>query len=148
MTLQKRMDELSTGECLQLLENHTFGRLAFTEHAGALPMIVPVNYVLYDDRITFRTGSGSKLGHAIHREPVAFEVDGLDPADRTGWSVVVRGHAEVVSDAVELAALWDTPLQPWAPGGKPFYARVEPVQISGRRIRQPHIAALADYWWG
>ena len=148
MTLQKQMDELSTDECLQLLGTHTFGRLAFMDRVGVLPMILPVNYVLYADRITFRTGAGSKLGNAIRGEPVAFEVDGLDPVDRTGWSVVVRGHAQVVSDALELAALWETPLEPWAPGAKHIHVRVAPNQISGRRIRQPRIAALADYWWG
>ncbi len=148
MTLQKQMDELTADECLRLLDDHTFGRLAFMDHVGVLPMIVPVNYVLHDDRITFRTGAGSKLGTALRGEPVAFEVDGLDPADRTGWSVLVRGHAEVVTDTLELAALWETPLQPWAPGAKPYYVRIEPRRISGRRIRLPQLPTLADYWWG
>ena len=77
MTLQKQMDELTADECLRLLDDHTFGRLAFMDHVGVLPMIVPLNYVLHDDRITFRTGAGSKLGTALRGEPVAFEVDGL-----------------------------------------------------------------------
>ena len=148
MIPQKQMDELSNGECLRLLGSHMFGRLAFMDHVGVLPMIIPVNYVLVGDRITFRTGAGSKLGNALRGEPVAFEVDGLDPADRTGWSVVVRGHAAVVTDTKELASLGDTPLQPWAPGTKPHYVRIEPRRISGRRIRQPQIDAPADYWWG
>lgn len=148
MTLQKQMDELSSSECLRLLGNHSFGRLAFMDHVGVLPMIMPVNYVLCADLVTFRTGAGSKLGNALRGEPVAFEVDGLDPADTTGWSVVVRGHAEVVTDSLELASLWDTPLQPWAPGAKTHYIRIQPRRISGRRIRQPHIPALADNWWG
>ena len=148
MTLQKQIDGLSRSECLRLLGNHTFGRLAFMDHVGVLPMIVPVNYVLYADQVAFRTGAGSKLGTALRGEPVAFEVDGLDVADETGWSVVVRGLAEVVTDTLKLAALWETPLQPWAPGAKPYYVRIEPRQISGRRIRQPQIPALADYWWG
>jgi uncharacterized protein len=148
MTHQKQMDELSTEECMQLLGSHTFGRLAFMDHVGVLPMIVPVNYVFHADQINFRTGAGSKLSTALRGEPVAFEVDGLDVADKTGWSVVVRGHAQVVTDTSELAALWETPLQPWAPGPKPSYVRIEQRRISGRRIRQPQAEALADYWWG
>jgi uncharacterized protein len=148
MIPQKQMDELGIGECLRLLGNHMFGRLAFMDHVGVLPMIIPVNYMLVGDRITFRTGEGSKLGNALREEPVAFEVDGLDPADRTGWSVVVRGRATIVNDTVELASLWDARLQPWAPGTKPHYVRIEARHITGRRIRQPQIDAPADYWWG
>jgi nitroimidazol reductase NimA-like FMN-containing flavoprotein (pyridoxamine 5'-phosphate oxidase superfamily) len=148
MALQKQLDTLSTSECLRLLGDHTFGRVAFMDHVGVLPMIIPVNYLLYDDQVTFRTGAGSKLGTALRGEAVAFEVDGLDVSTKTGWSVVVRGHAEVVTDALELAALWETRLEPWAPGTKPYYVRIETSQISGRRIRQPQLPALADYWWG
>ena len=95
MTLQKQMNEISTDECLQLLGDRTFGRLAFLDHKADLPMIMPFNYVLHANRIVFRTGADSHLGRALFREPVgvAFEVDGLEPVDKTGWSVVVRGHA-------------------------------------------------------
>ena len=116
MTLEKQIDPLTSAECLEILGHHTFGRLAFMDHVGVLPMILPVNYVLHADLVTFRTGPGSKLGTALRGEPGAFEVDGLNSADKTGWSVVVRGHAEVVTDSLELASLWETRLQPWAPG--------------------------------
>ena len=148
MTLEKQMDALTSAECLDLLAHHTFGRLAFMDHVGVLPMILPVNYVLHADLVTFRTGPGSKLGTALRGEPVAFEVDGLNSADKTGWSVVVRGHAEVVTDSLELASLWETPLQPWAPGAKPHYVRIQPRKVSGRRIHQPQAPVLADLWWG
>ena len=37
---------------------------------------------------------------------VAFEIDDLHPADGTAWSVLVRGRAEPVTSATDLAALW------------------------------------------
>ena len=150
MSLQKQMVELSTDECLQLLGNHNVGRLAHMDTKSELPMIMPVNYALHENRIVFRTGADSNLGSALFREPVpvAFEVDGVDQVDRTGWSVVVRGHANLITNSFDLAALWDLPLQPWPPGPKPYFVRIQPSQISGRRIRRPHVPTLANYWWG
>jgi nitroimidazol reductase NimA-like FMN-containing flavoprotein (pyridoxamine 5'-phosphate oxidase superfamily) len=145
MAGQTEMAELGRDECLALLGRHTFGRLAFLDHVGVLPMIIPVNYLFHDDLVTFRTAAGSKLGTALRGEPVAFEVDGLDQADKTGWSVVVRGHAELVTDPAVLAALAEAPLQPWAPGDKPHYVRIQPRLISGRRIRSLRVPSD---WWG
>jgi glycerol-3-phosphate dehydrogenase len=54
-------------------------------------VIFPVNYVVDRDLIVFRTDPGSKLDAATERESVAFEVDAVDEATRTGWSVVVGG---------------------------------------------------------
>jgi nitroimidazol reductase NimA-like FMN-containing flavoprotein (pyridoxamine 5'-phosphate oxidase superfamily) len=145
MTQHKTMHELSSTECLRLLGAHTLGRLALMDHVGVLPMIMPVNYVLYDELITFRTDAGSKLAAAVRGEPVAFEVDGLDETHKIGWSVVVRGHAEAVADVAALAGLRGAALQPWAPGTKPHYVRIQPRRVSGRRISLPQIPAN---WWG
>jgi len=39
-----------------------------------LPSVVPVNYLLDNDRIVIRTDAGSKLAAALRGAPVAFEV--------------------------------------------------------------------------
>ncbi len=77
---------------------------------------------------------------------VAFEVDGVDEATRTGWSVLVRGEATEVTDPAELARLRQLPLSPWAPGAKTRYVRILPTVLTGRRIALPEDAPWT--WWG
>ena len=67
----------------------------------------------------------------------SFEVDELHPSDRTGWSVLIRGLAELVTPAhdTELAARTrSSGATPWAPGDKTSWLRIIPHGISGRRI--------------
>jgi hypothetical protein len=45
---------------------------------------------------------------------VAFEVDRYDASRRDGWSVVVKGPAEVAADESTLARLRATGLPPWS----------------------------------
>ena len=139
-----RMEELDEDERRKLLAEHHLGRLAIVEFGG--PMIFPVNYVVYEDMVVFRTDPGSKLDAAAERELVTFEVDAADEATRTGWSVVVRGTLADITDPAHLERLRALPLYPWAPGEKSRYVRVRPVSVTGRRIRIPH--DLPFTWWG
>src|SRR4051812_41199441 len=107
------LTELDQNECLRLLEHHHFGRLAFPDQVGELPMIIPVNYV-FNEGVVVRTSEGSKLRAAADNAGAAFEIDGVDERDRTGWSVVVRGRVEEVTDAAALAELSAVPLVTWA----------------------------------
>jgi uncharacterized protein len=138
------MEELDDAECRALLAEHHLGRLAIVEFGG--PVIFPVNYVYDRDLVVFRTDPGSKLDAATERELVAFEVDAVDEATRTGWSVVARGTLAEVTDPGELVRLRALPLYPWAPGEKARYVRVRPRSVTGRRIRIPD--NLAFTWWG
>ena len=92
------VDTMAVAECRELLDGHHFGRICFMDHVGVLPSIVPVNYLLDEDHIVIRTDAGSKLAAAVRGAPVAFEVDGVAENHQIGWSVVVRGHAEEVTD--------------------------------------------------
>jgi uncharacterized protein len=139
-----RLEELSQDECRRLLAAHHLGRLAVPDFGG--PMIFPVNYVFDQDLVVFRTDPGSKLDAATEMELVAFEVDAVDEATRTGWSVVVRGSLAEITDPYQLSRLRDLPLYPWAPGEKSRYVRVRPMKISGRRIAIPE--GPAPIWWG
>jgi hypothetical protein len=138
------MEELDEDECRRLLAEHHLGRLAVPDFGG--PVIFPVNYVLDQGLVIFRTDPGSKLDAASEREQVAFEVDAVDEATRTGWSVVVRGTLAEVTDPYDLSRLRTLPLYPWAPGKKTRYVRVRPRKITGRRIAIP--AELPFTWWG
>jgi uncharacterized protein len=141
----KRVEILTVAECRELLDGHHFGRFGFVDSVGVFPSIIPVNYLLDGDKIVIRTDAGSKLAAALRGAPVAFEVDGVDETHQVGWSVVVRGHAEEVTDSDKLAELRQTPLLAWHPGPKPHYVRINASQVIGRRIR---IADLPPNWWG
>ena len=119
-------------ECLGLLGTGTLGRIGVT--MGALPAIFPVNYGLVDGAIFFYTGDGVKLRAALEGAVVAFEVDHIDGAGRTGWSVMVIGLAEEVHDAWELAAVGRLDLRPLAGGDRNHVVRIRPQFVSGRRV--------------
>ena len=138
------MDVVDDTECRRLLAERHLGRLAIPDFGG--PMIFPVNYVFDQDLVIFRTDPGTKLNAATDAESVAFEVDAIDEATRTGWSVVVRGTLAEVTDPAHLERLRTRPLYPWAPGAKNRYVRVRPRLITGRRIRIPDDQPFT--WWG
>jgi nitroimidazol reductase NimA-like FMN-containing flavoprotein (pyridoxamine 5'-phosphate oxidase superfamily) len=128
------MDVLTSDECYRLLGTQEFGRLGV--NAEEHPLIFPVNYGLDGTTIVIRTGPGTKLA-AAERANVAFEVDQVDPRTRSGWSVLVRGHAERLAGThggeVVLRTLAHG-VQPWAPGDYGVWLLLIPQAISGRRI--------------
>ena len=126
------LERLSTDECRNLLRSHTVGRIAV--HIGEAPMILPVRYGLLDDDVVFRTDPGSKLSAAAMRVMVAFEVDDIDAASRTGSSVVVTGYAEEVSDAATLDRVDELDMDPWVTDGRDYVVRIRPRTITGRRL--------------
>ena len=132
---QVRWQELTKGECFELLAREQLGRVAVVDDRG--PIVLPVNFVLDRHMVVFRTDEGTKLDAAIRGSRVAFEIDGTDAAAHTGWSVMVRGEAVEVTDPEELARLRRLPLSPWAPGAKSRYVRILPAVLTGRRILRP-----------
>lgn len=129
------LKELSSEECRQLLADHHVGRLAVV--VGGQPIIFPVNYVFDGERVVFRTDDGLKLRHAPLRR-VAFEIDGIDEAAGTGWSVVVQGSTYEITRAVDRHSeeLRRLPVAPFAPGEKAHWIEILPLEISGRRIER------------
>jgi nitroimidazol reductase NimA-like FMN-containing flavoprotein (pyridoxamine 5'-phosphate oxidase superfamily) len=140
-----RMVDLEENACLELLREHHFGRVAFVEQADGRPMIMPVNYLMHGEAVVVRIDPNSRLGGALRTATAAFEIDGVDERERTGWSVVVFGQAEEVVDPRELDELRQTPLLPWAPGDRSEYVRITPQLVTGRCIS---VADLPSNWWG
>ena len=128
------MAALPSVECYRLLAGATVGRLGLI--VDGYPLVIPVNYALDRDVVCVRTHADSLVAGADHAN-VSFEVDELHPADRTGWSVLIRGLAELVTPAHD-ADLADrtrsSGATPWAPGDKNSWLRIIPHGISGRRI--------------
>lgn len=125
---------LSTEECYELLATQEVGRLGVV--AQHYPVVLPVNYALDNGVVVVRTDSGTLLSSAVHQN-VAFEVDALDPHSRSGWSVLVQGLAEEVTDHHRDALVERTHasgVSPWAPGERGHWVRVIPHHVSGRRV--------------
>jgi uncharacterized protein len=124
---------LDASECYARLAAHTarVGRIAFLE--GGYPIVLPVNYILLDGDVVFRTGLGSKLDAAMQGGPISFQVDEVDPQWLEGWSVLIKGRAEeLTGPALQRTQL--RRLRPWGPGSKPRYLRVATEVITGRQL--------------
>ena len=124
------LEVIGIDECWQLVAGTPVGRVAFVD--GGEPMVLPVNHAVVGHRVVFRTFRGSLLHEALMSEPVAFQVDDFDPESRTGWSVVVRGIAEVADDPDELDGLG---LEPWADSvARDDWVQIRAEEVTGRRI--------------
>jgi nitroimidazol reductase NimA-like FMN-containing flavoprotein (pyridoxamine 5'-phosphate oxidase superfamily) len=128
------LEAIPEGECLALLTTTGFGRLAVV--VGDQPVIEPVNYVYDEGAVVVRTDEGTKLEAAGQRR-VALEVDEVDPSTHLGWSVLVRGMAFDITEALDRRSelLRRTELTPWAPGPKARWLKIEPELVTGRRLR-------------
>jgi nitroimidazol reductase NimA-like FMN-containing flavoprotein (pyridoxamine 5'-phosphate oxidase superfamily) len=126
------LEILDRDECLHLLEDARLGRVGCT--AGALPIVLPVNFRLVDDQIVFRTAVGTKLDAATDNAVVAFEVDHFDPMEHGGWSVLVTGFAREITNRLELARLVVDSIPRWVPEGGDRVVAVSIDLVSGRRI--------------
>ena len=138
MTSQDRsgpsLQALTAEECYLLLATQQVGRLGV--NAEHYPLIFPVNYGLDHGVVVIRTAPGTKLAAASHAN-VTFEVDQIDQLTRTGWSVLVRGLAEEVTEEHRAELLERTRasgVQPWSPGEHGHWLRLIPHAITGRRI--------------
>ena len=128
------IEVIGRDECLRLLRSDVVGRIGFVNHGS--PTVLPVNYTMDGEHVVFRTAPGSKLA-AVGRDPVCFEIDAFDRDAHTGWSVVVHGRLEEVTNhqPAELGRLRSTGLSPWLPAGRDHWLRIVPGWVTGRRIR-------------
>lgn len=124
-------EELHLDECWALLRQSPVGRLAVV--VAADPDIFPVNYVVDHGSVVIRTAAGTKLS-ASRGKQVAFEADGYDLSDGTAWSVVLKGRAEPILEVGEAISAMSLPLLPWQQGNKPWFLRIVPTSVTGRRI--------------
>jgi len=123
---------LSEGECFALLETAPIGRVVYSDRA--LPVIVPVNFTLDGVDIVMRTGRRSRLATHAAGHVIAFEVDEIDSASRSGWSVVLTGILQMVDNPADIERLERLALRSWAPSAHDCYLRLRPDLVTGRRI--------------
>jgi nitroimidazol reductase NimA-like FMN-containing flavoprotein (pyridoxamine 5'-phosphate oxidase superfamily) len=129
--------ELPHEECLALLAGTDLGRVA-VNMPGWPPLIRPVHYVFDEgsQSVVFRCARGSKLRALARAQRAAFEVDGEDPAEGSGWSVIVIGPVEEIASAAEVARLERSGLRPGLADAQAHWLRIRATAISGRRVRR------------
>lgn len=127
------MEELDAVACLELLTTTSVGRVGLV--LDGRPFVLPVNYVVDGQSVVFRTAEGTVL-NKVALQVVAFEADRIDEATATGWSVLVQGVAQDVSNAIDTTSerLRRLALVSWAPGQRHRWFRVNADTITGRRL--------------
>jgi uncharacterized protein len=130
---EEDLEVLDTATCLELLGTLDVGRCAWVGDDGRV-VVLPVNFAIEDGDVIFRSAAGAKLAAARAGQSFSFEGDDLEPALRTGWSVLVTGRASEVRDPVEAARLAQL-VHPWSRDQRPNVVRLHAEQISGRRLR-------------
>ncbi len=132
------LEELSASECWTLLRSVDVGRLAAPTPSGGVD-VFPVNHVVDQGTIVFRTAAGTKLTNAIEAPEVAFEADNAactyDEQRADPWSVVIHGVAELITIETELFDSVENAVHPWHESNKPYFIRLAPSAVSGRRFR-------------
>lgn len=123
------VEVLGTEECHRLLREGGVGRVAFPGKES--PVLRPVNFLLVEPRLIIRTGEGMILEAGRRGLPASFEIDGVDPLEHTGWSVVVVGKIAIHPREDALGAL---PLRAWASGQKSRHVMISLDAISGLQI--------------
>ena len=126
------IQNLSDEESLELLATKTFGRLVVRRKDDM--DLFPLNYLVHEGEIYFRTAGGSKLFSLTLNNDVLFEADNVEGDSQEAWSVVVKGTARTLTSNAEIEAADQLPLKPWLPTLKYNYVVVSPNEISGRKF--------------
>ena len=121
---------LTEAESWNLLAGVALGRLV-TSVEGETE-IFPVNFVVQNRTVLFRTSVGTKLVSAVINNNVLFEADDHNVAE--GWSVIVRGIARTLHNDDDIREAERAQLLPWTATVKQHYVRVLPTTITGRRF--------------
>ena len=126
------LEILDRAACRHLLGTQLLGRIGVT--VNALPVVLPVNYQLFDGQLIIQTERDTRLADATHDTVVAFEVDSLDPDKSGGWSVTITGIANEVTNPDVIAQLRDLPFTRWVRNENDRYVSISLDLMSGRRL--------------
>lgn len=143
-TWHEGIEDLSKSDCVIHLEANGVGRVAAV--LDCRPYICPVNYVMHDGAILFRTHAGSLLHMATHDSYAALEIDSVNFLYHEGWTVLVQGRSSHVTDPAEIYELSQVCVVPWAGDDRDSIVRIRIDEVRGQRIDhrcpRPHTATI------
>ena len=130
------LEILHLGDCFRLLAVGS-GRADRLSCAGGEVLVLPVNFLVDGQDVVFRTGSGPSCRASKSVATSGSRSTRSTPAAKSGWSVLVRGLAEVEPDE-EGARLDRIGLESWGGAAENReWVRIRPTSITGRRIASP-----------
>jgi nitroimidazol reductase NimA-like FMN-containing flavoprotein (pyridoxamine 5'-phosphate oxidase superfamily) len=124
---------LEPEDCRALLRTQEVGRVGWTSPSAGM-LVLPVNYVVREDRIVFRTSRASVLADLAEGREVVFQIDDIDVGTGNAWSVLARGESATPRTTAELEALLADAPEAWAPGERDLLVTVRVREISGRVV--------------
>jgi nitroimidazol reductase NimA-like FMN-containing flavoprotein (pyridoxamine 5'-phosphate oxidase superfamily) len=126
---------LGRDECLRLLSTAAVGRVVVLTPSGT-PVIRPVNHTFdqASQSVVFRSIEGTKFATLVRSSKAWFEIDEIDPEDRTAWSVIIAGVTEVVTQPAEVRRLEALGSESWIAGREAQWIRIRARVVSGRRL--------------
>jgi uncharacterized protein len=126
-------EDLSPQQCLAYLAPGGVGRVAVS--AAALPAIYTVFFAVDHGHVVLRVPTDRRLWAALNGAVVAFSADNVVAGRPEGWSVLVQGVAQAVTDPTELAGLRRSTLMSWSdlPSAGNF-VRISIENLSGSRL--------------
>ena len=125
------LPELSRQECFELLDQKVVGRVAYVNDDG--PVVLPVNYVVDNETVLFRTSASGPMAAHLRDGTVAFQVDEVDEVTQSGWSILLRGVATFEQPKGTGPANHPRP-SPWVQGSRNLVVRISPNVMTGRRL--------------
>jgi hypothetical protein len=126
------LHELSPDECWERARTRPVGRIAWLGADGLT--VIPVNFTVDGRAVHVRTSGYSAMARECDDSPVAFQVDDFDPDTRSGWSVLMRGHAHIDFRS----SVPEQPLDVWPAGSHTLHVSVLVDQVGGRRVNVEH----------
>lgn len=123
--------ELDRAQCLELLHGACVARVILS--VECIPVAVAVNLSMLGNDLLLATDTSSKLTSDVQGQVVSVQADDFDLTSGTGWSVLVTGIAQQVTDPTEID--WARRrIHAWVPGPQPLLVKVPTSLISGRRF--------------
>ncbi|GAA3632004.1 pyridoxamine 5'-phosphate oxidase family protein [Microlunatus ginsengisoli] len=131
-TASGRLVEMTRDESLQALQSKSVGRLAYSTDDG--PRIIPINYILTEDGIIFRTVPDGEVARFALDSTCAFEIDEIDEFFEAGWSVLAVGVAQLLTEADFQRLRYGKIPEPWADGPRILFVKLPLMRLSGRQL--------------
>jgi nitroimidazol reductase NimA-like FMN-containing flavoprotein (pyridoxamine 5'-phosphate oxidase superfamily) len=137
---QSPLEPFGGAESWELISAGGVGRIGYSGRYG--PTILPVNFMVQDNVIYFRTARHSTMeedlrtGIANADFKVAFQIDHFDEMAHAGWSVLVQGDVHPMESAEELATASRVGVESWVAGDRDLFMRITPTKITGHRVGQ------------
>lgn len=120
-------------DCLDALRTERIGRIVLSQHA--MPLAVPVSYLVTSDSVVVRVPADDVCDCHLVGSVVALEADARD--DVGGWSVLVLGMAQQVTESAQIEAFDREVPATWADTTRANgYLRIPFSLVSGRRLGQ------------